>query len=67
MYLYYKSLFQTSENAKDTSEVNIYSGMANLNDQNIEKFVSKGQHFVMFYVPWCKASQVIRIAILHLF
>ncbi|KAJ2947608.1 hypothetical protein O0L34_g17405 [Tuta absoluta] len=42
---------------KDSTEVKIYSGIAYLNDQNIEKFVSKGQHFVMFYAPWCKASQ----------
>ncbi|XP_049871027.1 thioredoxin domain-containing protein 5 homolog [Pectinophora gossypiella] len=42
---------------KDASEVKIYSGMAYLTDQNIEKFVSKGQHFIMFYAPWCKASQ----------
>ncbi|XP_034828531.1 thioredoxin domain-containing protein 5 homolog isoform X2 [Maniola hyperantus] len=44
------------EKEKQTG-VKIYSGMAYLNDQNIEKFVSKGQHFVMFYAPWCKASQ----------
>ncbi|XP_013188179.2 thioredoxin domain-containing protein 5 homolog [Amyelois transitella] len=42
---------------KESSEVKIYSGMAYLTDQNIEKFISKGQHFVMFYAPWCKASQ----------
>ncbi|KAM3959786.1 thioredoxin domain-containing protein 5 homolog [Aphomia sociella] len=42
---------------KESSEVNIYFGMAYLTDQNIEKFVSKGQHFLMFYAPWCKASQ----------
>lgn len=32
--------------------------MAYLTDQNIEKFVSKGQHFIMFYMPSCKTSQV---------
>ncbi|XP_026732029.1 thioredoxin domain-containing protein 5 homolog [Trichoplusia ni] len=42
---------------KDSREVKVYSGMAYLNDQNIEKFVSKGQHFVMFYATWCRASQ----------
>nr|XP_021189096.2 thioredoxin domain-containing protein 5 homolog [Helicoverpa armigera] len=42
---------------KDSREVKTYSGMAYLNDQNIEKFVSRGQHFIMFYAPWCKASQ----------
>ncbi|XP_053605167.1 thioredoxin domain-containing protein 5 homolog [Plodia interpunctella] len=42
---------------KDQNEIKIYSGMAHLNDQNIEKFVSKGQHFIMFYAPWCQASQ----------
>ncbi|XP_037303108.1 thioredoxin domain-containing protein 5 homolog [Manduca sexta] len=42
---------------KQTSEVKVYSGMAYLNDQNIEKSLSKGQHFVMFYAPWCKSSQ----------
>ncbi|CAG4970115.1 unnamed protein product [Parnassius apollo] len=45
------------EKEKASTEVKIYSGMAYLTDQNIEKFVSKGQHFVMFYAPWCKASQ----------
>ncbi|XP_059058622.1 thioredoxin domain-containing protein 5 homolog [Achroia grisella] len=45
------------ENVKESSEVKIYSGMAYFTDQNIEKFVSKGQHFIMFYAPWCKASQ----------
>ncbi|CAK1541281.1 unnamed protein product [Leptosia nina] len=39
------------------SEVKIYSGMAHLNDFNVEKFVSNGQHFIMFFTPWCKASQ----------
>ena len=43
---------------EETEDVKIYSGMAYLHDQNIEKFLSKGQHFVMFYAPWCKASQV---------
>ncbi|KPJ04338.1 PREDICTED: thioredoxin domain-containing protein 5-like [Papilio xuthus] len=43
--------------ADKSNEVKIYSGMAYLTDQNIEKFVSKGQHFVMFYMPWCKTSQ----------
>lgn len=43
---------------KEAREVKTYSGLAYLNDQNIEKFVSKGQHFIMFYAPWCKASQV---------
>ncbi|XP_041968407.1 thioredoxin domain-containing protein 5 homolog [Aricia agestis] len=38
-------------------EVTTYGGRAFLNDNNIEKFVSKGQHFIMFYVPWCKVSQ----------
>ncbi|KAJ8719178.1 hypothetical protein PYW07_016734 [Mythimna separata] len=42
---------------KESREVKTYSGMAYLNDQNIEKFVSRGQHFIMFYAPWCKASQ----------
>ncbi|CAG9787062.1 unnamed protein product [Diatraea saccharalis] len=42
---------------KDSGQVKIYSGMAYLNDQNIEKFVSNGQHFVKFYTPWCKYSQ----------
>ncbi|XP_045767976.1 thioredoxin domain-containing protein 5 homolog isoform X3 [Maniola jurtina] len=49
-----------SEQAPDKEKqtgVKIYSGVAYLNDQNIEKFVSKGQHFIMFYAPWCKASQ----------
>ncbi|OWR43931.1 putative disulfide isomerase [Danaus plexippus plexippus] len=41
--------------------VEIYSGMASLDDYNIEKFVSKGQHFVLFYVPWCTASQKLAI------
>ncbi|CAH2085263.1 unnamed protein product [Euphydryas editha] len=45
------------EAEKPSSEVKIYSGMAYLNDHNIEKFISKGQHFIMFYAPWCKASQ----------
>ncbi|KAF9791828.1 hypothetical protein SFRURICE_020227 [Spodoptera frugiperda] len=43
---------------KESREVKTYSGMAYLNDQNIEKFVSRGQHFIMFYAPWCKASQM---------
>ncbi|KAJ0177961.1 hypothetical protein K1T71_006834 [Dendrolimus kikuchii] len=42
---------------RQSDEVTVYSGMAYLNDNNIEKYVSKGQHFVMFYAPWCKASQ----------
>lgn len=42
---------------EETEDVKIYSGMAYLHDQNIEKFLSKGQHFIMFYAPWCKASQ----------
>lgn len=42
---------------KDSTDVKIYSGMAYLHDYNIEKFVSKGQHFIMFYASWCKASQ----------
>lgn len=45
------------EAEKPSSEVKIYSGMAYLNDHNIEKFISKGQHFIMFYAPWCKESQ----------
>ncbi|KAL0881912.1 hypothetical protein ABMA27_001673 [Loxostege sticticalis] len=45
------------ETPKDTNDVKVYSGMAYLNDQNIEKFISNGQHFIMFYAPWCKASQ----------
>lgn len=44
---------------KESSEVKIYNGMAYLTDQNIEKFVSKGQHFIMFYASWCKVSQKI--------
>ncbi|KAL4716298.1 hypothetical protein ACJJTC_014778 [Scirpophaga incertulas] len=40
-----------------STDVKIYSGMAYLNDQNIEKYISKGQHFIMFFAPWCKASQ----------
>lgn len=51
-------LFQKVETPKDTNDVKVYSGMAYLNDQNIEKFISNGQHFIMFYAPWCKASQV---------
>lgn len=39
-------------------DVVIYGSMAYLNDYNVEKYLSKGQHFVMFYAPWCKASQV---------
>ncbi|CAH0723549.1 unnamed protein product, partial [Brenthis ino] len=48
-----------SEGLEDeqSEEVKFYSGMAYLNDHNIEKFLSKGQHFVMFFAPWCKASQ----------
>lgn len=41
----------------DSNEVKIYSGMAYLHDHNVEKFLSEGQHFVMFFAPWCKASQ----------
>ncbi|XP_063632619.1 thioredoxin domain-containing protein 5 homolog [Cydia splendana] len=46
-------------NAKksQSSEVKFYSGMAHLTDHNIEKFVAKGQHFIMFYAPWCQACQ----------
>ncbi|XP_037867776.1 thioredoxin domain-containing protein 5 homolog [Bombyx mori] len=43
--------------SKQPNEVKTYSGMSYLNDLNIEKFVSKGQHFIMFFVPWCRASQ----------
>ncbi|KAJ8724274.1 hypothetical protein PYW08_015748 [Mythimna loreyi] len=46
-----------SDYEKESRDVKTYSGMAYLNDQNIEKFVSRGQHFIMFYAPWCKASQ----------
>ncbi|XP_022126453.2 thioredoxin domain-containing protein 5 homolog [Pieris rapae] len=42
---------------KPDKEVKVYSGMAHLNDHNIEKFISSGQHFIMFYAPWCGASQ----------
>lgn len=55
---YIAILFQGMEILKESNEVKIYSGMAYLTDQNIEKFISKGQHFIMFYAPWCKASQV---------
>ncbi|XP_038221752.1 thioredoxin domain-containing protein 5 homolog [Zerene cesonia] len=44
---------------RETTEVKIYSGMAYLNDQNIEKFISSGQHFIMFYAPWCRGSQML--------
>ncbi|XP_045521292.1 thioredoxin domain-containing protein 5 homolog isoform X2 [Pieris brassicae] len=43
---------------KPDKEVKVYSGMAHLNDHNIEKFISSGQHFIMFYAPWCGASQM---------
>ncbi|KOB77845.1 Thioredoxin domain-containing protein 5 [Operophtera brumata] len=43
--------------SKSSDEVKISTGMAYLTDHNIEKFVSKGQHFIMFYAPWCRASQ----------
>ncbi|XP_014360996.2 thioredoxin domain-containing protein 5 homolog [Papilio machaon] len=58
--LFLSEVFAMKSGVKETdktSEVKIYSGMAYLTDQNIEKFVSKGQHFVMFYMPWCKTSQ----------
>ncbi|CAG9135589.1 unnamed protein product [Plutella xylostella] len=45
------------QSVKNTDEVKIYSGVAYLNDYNVEKFLSSGQHFVMFYTSWCKASQ----------
>ncbi|CAG4964456.1 unnamed protein product [Colias eurytheme] len=42
-----------------SSEVKIHYGMAHLTDHNIEKFISNGQHFIMFYAPWCMASQML--------
>lgn len=56
-------MFETFQNnqmklEKDATEVKIYGGMAHLNDHNIEKYISSGQHFIMFYTPWCMASQV---------
>lgn len=63
-YVYYKTqYFQGLDQEKESREVKTYSGMAYLNDQNIEKFVSRGQHFIMFYAPWCKASQVIYLQV----
>ncbi|XP_045767975.1 thioredoxin domain-containing protein 5 homolog isoform X2 [Maniola jurtina] len=58
--LFLSDVFTLKSEAPDKEKqtgVKIYSGVAYLNDQNIEKFVSKGQHFIMFYAPWCKASQ----------
>ncbi|RVE51999.1 hypothetical protein evm_003277 [Chilo suppressalis] len=55
--IFLSEVFTMKLEKKESSLVKIYSGMAYLNDQNIEKFVSNGQHFVMFYAPWCKASQ----------
>ncbi|XP_039750957.1 thioredoxin domain-containing protein 5 homolog [Pararge aegeria] len=46
-----------AEEKEKPGDVKTYSGMVHLNDQNVEKFLSKGQHFVMFYAPWCRASQ----------
>lgn len=61
--IFLSEVFTTKLEKKDVNlelnEVKIYSGMAYLNDQNIEKFVSNGQHFVKFYAPWCKASQTL--------
>ncbi|CAH2040785.1 unnamed protein product, partial [Iphiclides podalirius] len=51
------TLKSEGKQVKKSDEVKIYSGMAYLDDQNIEKFVSRGQHFIMFYAPWCKISQ----------
>ncbi|XP_028169103.1 thioredoxin domain-containing protein 5 homolog [Ostrinia nubilalis] len=49
---------EKAETVKDAyNDVKIYGGVAYLNDQNIEKFISEGQHFVMFYAHWCKESQ----------
>ncbi|XP_026333543.1 thioredoxin domain-containing protein 5 [Hyposmocoma kahamanoa] len=47
----------TEGHDKESSEVKVYSGVAYLTDANIEKHLAFGQHFVMFYAPWCKASQ----------
>ncbi|XP_073952179.1 thioredoxin domain-containing protein 5 homolog [Choristoneura fumiferana] len=59
--LFLSEVFNTKTEDPDSklpkSEVKFYSGMAHLTDHNIEKFVSKGQHFVMFYAPWCQACQ----------
>lgn len=41
-----------------SDEVKVHSGMAILTDYNIEKYIAKGQHFIMFYAPWCKNSQL---------
>ncbi|XP_023945988.2 thioredoxin domain-containing protein 5 homolog [Bicyclus anynana] len=58
--LFLSEAFTLKAEVADTEkpgDVKIYSGMAHLNDQNVEKFLSTGQHFVMFYAPWCKVSQ----------
>ncbi|VVC89113.1 unnamed protein product [Leptidea sinapis] len=45
------------ENSDDTANVLTYAGMAYLNDKNFEKSIATGQHFIMFFAPWCSASQ----------
>ncbi|XP_072949928.1 thioredoxin domain-containing protein 5 homolog [Epargyreus clarus] len=58
--LFLSEVFKKYDEKKEKNgenEVQIYSGMAYLTDHNIEKFLVKGQHFIMFYAPWCKESQ----------
>uniref|UniRef100_T1JXA2 Thioredoxin domain-containing protein n=1 Tax=Tetranychus urticae TaxID=32264 RepID=T1JXA2_TETUR len=37
----------------DEPEPDRVSGVYELNEDNLEKFLSKGRHFVKFYAPWC--------------
>ncbi|RWR99954.1 thioredoxin domain-containing protein 5-like protein [Dinothrombium tinctorium] len=33
------------------------NGLYELNDENYERFLSKGRHFIKFYAPWCGHCQ----------
>ncbi|XP_054159042.1 thioredoxin domain-containing protein 5-like [Oppia nitens] len=48
---------ESAESHESPDTPKSFNGLYELTDENIDKFLSKGQHFVKFYAPWCGHCQ----------
>lgn len=60
------SNFQGEVDNEDANPQNV-GGLFELNDENFDKHVSVGKHFVKFYAPWCGHCQVTYLSSIPLF